>query len=419
MYYFVLSFTYKNIDISIRERLSIGQDKQNDFLKQCIKNKNIIEIFVLSTCNRVDFFVYTNDTRECKITLENILSEYCNINIDSIRSFATSYKQDDAIYHTFCVASALDSLVVGESQIVGQFKDAFKFAYKNKYANKALKHLMHYAIKCGAKVRNSTKLGSGSLSISSVAVKKAKQLTPKNAGVLVIGAGKMGMLAIAHLLKSYSDITLCNKSIQNAKNAIDSKDKYKNINILEYEKLKDKINDYELVFCATSAPGAIITKDMLSYHKNKQPRYWFDLALPRDISDDIYKSANKYNLSVYSVDDLKDEINTNSQQKEKNAKRAIKIVSEELNNFKIWLKNLTLEPILKDLYLQNEKIAKTKIQKAIKKGHIQNINDVQNLEKLTIDINKKIFHNFSKQLRKNKISQSKIEFIKQLFSNYE
>ena len=259
MYYFVLSFTYKNIDISIREKLSIEQKEQGAFLDKCKQNEHISEIFLLNTCNRVDFFAYTNDTRACQVALEKTLSEYCGIDEESICSLAVSYFKDDAIYHTFNVASALDSLVVGESQIVGQLKDAFNYAKANNYAGEALQNLVKYAIKCSAKVRDKTQLGSGSLSISSVAVKRAKKLASNKANVLVVGAGKMGMLAIAHLLKTYDDITLCNKSIQNAKNAINSKGKYKNIKILEYDKLSQSINDYELVFCATSASFALFS----------------------------------------------------------------------------------------------------------------------------------------------------------------
>jgi glutamyl-tRNA reductase len=355
------------------------------------------------------------------MSLKAIISDYCDISNEVVSNFATSYKQDEAIYHTFCVASALDSLVVGESQIVGQLKDAFKYAHNNGYASKALKNLITYAIKCGAKVRDKTKLGSGSLSISSVAVKNAKQLIVKNnnVNVLVIGAGKMGMLAISHLSKSNFNISLCSRNIQNAKDALQKKSnkkEYQNINIIPYSDLNNVLNQYILIFSATSANEAIISKDMLKQHANKANRYWFDLALPRDISDDIYKCSNSYNLKVYSVDDLSNYINENSAKKEKSAKQALKIVSKELISFKIWLRNITLKPLLKNIYVQNEQIAKQKLNQAIKKGYIVNKDkNIENTSKLIDTINKRVFHNLSTYLKKNKISQNKIEFVQHLF----
>jgi glutamyl-tRNA reductase len=221
------------------------------------------------------------------------LSLHSNISKDDLFEKADIYENDSAIYHIFAVASSLDSLVVGETQIAGQLKDAFKFSLEKGYCGQKLSRVINFASKCAAKVRTATHLGIGSVSVASVAVVQAKQIFKDSiqTTALVIGAGQMSELAARHLLKNGFNVILCSRNLKKAgilAHSIISDgngESYEpsRIDVQPYENLQNLLNSTELLITATSAPYPIITADMVKpFHKT---RHWFDIALPRDIDD--------------------------------------------------------------------------------------------------------------------------------------
>ncbi|MFV0481197.1 MAG: glutamyl-tRNA reductase [Campylobacteraceae bacterium] len=282
MQYMTISFTHKNTDIKIRERLSFSnEEKLRSFQKMLISHEGINEVIVLSTCNR---FEIISSVKECENTLDfmlRTLSHVSSIDKEELENRADIYEGNGAIHHLFSVGSSLDSLVVGETQIAGQLKDAYKFSYENNFCAQKLSRAMHHCFRCAAAVRSSTDISKNPVSVSSVAVAKAKELLGSLEGVtaVVVGAGEMSELAIKHLLNNNADIILVNRS---EKDACELEEKFGTpIKTASFFDLKELINKYRLVFSATSAPHTIITNSMIE--KREYERYFFYIAVPRDI----------------------------------------------------------------------------------------------------------------------------------------
>lgn len=402
MEYIVISFTHKNTDIATREKLAFNNEiEKESFLKNIIKEPTINEAILLSTCNRIELIINTSNSKEAsKVGIENF-SNHSTLEIEELYNRADIYENESAIHHIFTVASSLDSLVVGETQIAGQLKDAFKFSIEKNFSGQNLSRVLHYAFKCAARVRNATQLGSGSVSVASTAVAQAKQLYKDTKGVraLVIGAGEMSELACRHLLKYGFNVVICSRNIKKARILAHSiisdgnGNEYSpdQIEIRPYEELETLLNSMRLMITATSAPYPIIRKEMVK--EFEYTRNWFDIALPRDIEDIEFE-----NLNIYSVDDLQCIVDENMELRASQAKEAYSIVGKMTQEFFTWLQTLSVEPVIKDLHLKSEEIINKKIQNALKK-HFIKAEDEENIKKLCQTVMAEFLHHPTTKLR--------------------
>lgn len=402
MEYLVISFTHKNTDIATREKIAFNNDVEKVvFLKQILSKEVINEAILLSTCNRIELLISTYNSKESKkIAIDNFAS-HSLLSTDELFNRADIYDNESAIHHIFTVASSLDSLVVGETQIAGQLKDSFKFSIDKGFSDQKLSRVIHYAFKCAARVRNVTQLGSGSVSVASTAVAQAKQLYKNRDGVkaLVIGSGEMSELACRHLLKYGFDIIICSRNIKKARIIAHSiisdgnGEEYDadRIEVRPYEELNLLLNTMELIITATSAPYPIIRQEMIQEVDFK--RHWFDIALPRDIGNIV---ANE--LNIYSVDDLQCLVDENMALRASQAKEAYSIVGSMTKDFYHWLSTLSVEPVIKELYLKSDKIIEKKLQDAINKNFIRT-EDQENIKKLCQTIMSEFLHNPTKKLK--------------------
>ena len=393
MSYLVISFSHKNIDIKMREKLAFNGDEDKDrYLKQILENEHTKEAVVLSTCNRVEIVTRSSNIKNSAKNIIEKLASYSGLDFDTLYERADIYDNDGAVHHLFSVASALDSLVIGETQIVGQLKDAFRFSQAKGHCSTNITRVMHYAFKCAANVRNATSLGTGSVSVASTAVAKAKDIIGNTKGVkaLVIGAGEMSELTIKHLLSSGFDVVLTSRDLKKAQILADTFDT--NVSVEPYSELSNLLSRIPVMITATSAPYPIITKE--NAPSSSIARYWFDIAVPRDIDENISLSG----LEIFSVDDLQDIVNENMSLRAEQAKMAYSIVSRMSMEFFEWLKSLEIEPVVKNLYLKGEEIIDKKVKNAIKKGFIK-ADEEENIRKLCQTVITEYLHNPSKQLK--------------------
>lgn len=393
MSYLIISFSHKNIDIKMREKLAFGSDEDKDrFLKQILENQHTKEAVLLSTCNRVEIITRSSNIKISAKDIIEKLAFYSKVDFDMLYDRADIYDNDGAVHHLFSVASALDSLVIGETQIVGQLKDAFRFSQAKEHCSTNIVRVMNYAFKCAANVRNATSLGTGSVSVASTAVAKAKEIIGNTKGVkaLVIGAGEMSELTIKHLLSSGFDVILTSRDIKKAQNLASSFES--NVAVEPYSELSSLLSQIPVMITATSAPYPIITKD--NAPSSSINRYWFDIAVPRDIDENI----SLHGLEIFSVDDLQDIVNENMSLRAEQAKTAYGIVSRMSMEFFEWLKSLEIEPVVKNLYVKGETIIDKKVKNAIKKGFI-NAQDEENIRKLCQTVITEYLHSPSKRLK--------------------
>ncbi|MCG3700608.1 glutamyl-tRNA reductase [Aliarcobacter butzleri] len=393
MSYLVISFSHKNTDIKLREKLAFNSDEDKDrFLKLILENDITKEAILLSTCNRVEIITRSLNIKQSSKDIIEKLATYSKVDFDVLYDRADIYDADGAVHHLFSVASALDSLVIGETQIVGQLKDAFRFSQAKGYCSLNITRVMHYAFKCAAQVRTATSLGTGSVSVASTAVSKAKDIIGNTKGVkaLVIGAGEMSELTVKHLIASGFDVTIISRDTKKAQNLASTFEVH--VNVEPYDKLTQLLITTPIMITATSAPYPIITKE--NAPSSNINRYWFDIAVPRDIDENISMS----NLEIFSVDDLQDIVNENMSLRAEQAKTAYGIVSRMSLEFFEWLKSLEIEPIVKNLYLKGNEIIDKKVKNAIKKGFIDS-KDEENIRKLCLTVITEYLHNPAKQLK--------------------
>lgn len=390
MHYLNISFSHKNSTLEIREKLTYKDDLA---LKACLAKLNsgesINESVLISTCNRMEVLCSCSDIAMATQHIFEMLAARSGISIEELEGRADIYDDSSAIHHLFSVASSLDSMVVGETQIAGQLKDAFRFSYDNGFCGQKLARAMHNAFKCAAKVRNATDISSKPVSIASVAVAKLKSVLESVEGkkALVIGVGEMSEITAKHLSSNGADVYIMNRTKYKAQKLADEC----GVKVLDYSELPNAVNEFEILFSATSASEPIITDEIIK--QCDFDRYWFDMAVPRDIN---YHKGERINL--YVIDDLKNIVDENMSLREDGARKAHGIIGRSTVEFFEWLDTLNIEPMIKEIYEKAFEAAKAESDRVIKKGYIPKEYEAQ-IRKMSEQVMKRFLHQMSSKMR--------------------
>jgi len=393
MQYVVVSYSHKNTDIVVREKLAFPEEEEKrKALQAVLAVEGVNEAILLSTCNRVEFIVSTSNPSAALDAIFMTLHHHSGLTVEELEGRADVYEDEGAVHHIFAVASSLDSLVVGETQIAGQLKDAFRFAYENGFCSQKLARVIHFAFKCAAEVRNSTDISKSPVSVAGAAVSQAKEVMGGNLGGftgLVVGAGEMSRIVAQHLVASGCNVIIFNRSMERARAIADEVGE--RIDVEPFHALPEYINRYRLLFTATGAPHAVITDEMV------QPatfeRHWFDLAVPRDIDIISDKSVH-----VYAVDDLQTIVDTNLSMRQEQARKAYEIVGRYTIDFFRWLQTMMIDPLIKEIRLKAKEAALAEVERAVKKGFITP-ESRENVERLVHNAFKKFLHDPTVKLR--------------------
>jgi len=393
MRYLVVSYSHKNTDITVREKLAYNDENaKRNAMKDILAVEGANEVILLSTCNRVEFLISASNTSLVLDEVFMTLHRHSGLGVEELEGRADVYEDEGAVHHIFAVASSLDSLVVGETQIAGQLKEAFRFAYENGYCGQKLARVIHFAFKCAAEVRNTTDISKSPVSVASAAVAQAKEIMGGNLGGftgLVVGAGEMSRIVAQHLVASGCNVILFNRSMERAK--MIAEEIGERIDVEPFHALEEFINRYRLLFTATGAPETIITDEMVQPAQFQ--RHWFDLAVPRDIDVIADKSVR-----IYAVDDLQSIVDSNLALRREQARRAYEIVGRYTQEFFKWLQSLMIDPLIKAIRLQAKEAALAEVKRAVKKGFIPPETEA-NVERLVHNAFKKFLHAPTKKLR--------------------
>ena len=413
MYYQIVSFSHKSCDQSMREKLAFSNDEEKKvFLDQLVGFEFVYEAFVISTCNRVDIVMATRDNFSSYHAVLGLMSQKSELNFYELKTNAQRYDDEVAVEHIFSVVSSLDSLVIGESQITGQVKDAFRFSHQNGTAGRKLNRVLSYAVKCAAEVRNATNISQNPISIASVAVAQAHKLLGDNIqGMkgIVVGAGDMGVLAAKHLLRVGCDVVLIGRDLEKTQAVADSLGE--NVKADTIDTLAKYINRYRLLFSATSSKETVITREMIE--NETLPRHWFDMAIPRDIEDmDLDK------LHLFRIDDLRNISNDNHALREEHAVRAAEIVAKYKDEFYAWLRALSIEPVIKQMRENVSESIDKEMSRAIQKGFVPAEHE-DNMRKMAEQMFKRFLHDPTQNLRHSSVENKNancIEAVKRMFN---
>ena len=378
--YFIISFNYRNSDVVLRSKIS--QLKLEDFA-------SFKEVIYLQTCNRVEIIF------DKKVDL-NILYDEVFYKVITPEDFlkAEIYEDLEAVEHIFKVASSLDSMVVGETQITGQLKDAFMEAYEKHFIAQNLTRLIHFSFKCAKKIRNQTQISSEPVSVASIAVRKAKEELNDLSGfsAIVVGVGDTARIVCKNLIKDGVNIILVNRTVENAFTLKEELGDEVNIDVHSIEFLPKLINNYRLLFSATSAPCAIIKKEHIKLKNFK--RIWFDLAIPNDIEE-----IDDESIKIIRVDDLKEISENNLKKRQKEVESANEVIKKCVKEFESYLQSVSIEPVIKFLQDKAKECSKRALKQAVKKHYIPKEVE-EDVEKILHNAFKRFLHHPNLTLRK-------------------
>jgi len=393
MYYQVMSFSHHHCEQAMREKLAfVNEEEMTQMLNQLVEFDFIHEVFIVSTCNRVEIVLATGDNFSSYHTVLGLMSQKSSLNFYQIKELVRRFDDEEAVEHIFSVVASLDSLVIGESQITGQVKEAFTISHKNGTAGRKLNRVISYAIKCAAQVRNETQISQTPISISSVAVAQAHKLLGENMigmTAVVIGAGEMAVLAVKHLLRAGCDVVMLGRDKEKVEHIAQALGE--NVKAESLDKLGKYLNRYRLVFSATSSKEPIITKKLIE--NEALPRLWFDMAIPRDIEDmEVEK------LQILRIDDLRAISHNNHAMREEQAVKASEIVEQYTQDFYDWLRALSVEPVVKQMRERVSAAIEKEIQRALKKGFIPSGYEA-NMRKMAEQMFNRFLHDPTHNLR--------------------
>ncbi|NPA10871.1 MAG: glutamyl-tRNA reductase [Epsilonproteobacteria bacterium] len=398
--YFVVSFNYRNSDVTLRGKLA--ELRLEDF-------KDFKEVLVLSTCNRFEaVFDKKWDINELydKVFYKVITPE------EMIK--AEIYEGDEAIEHIFKVSASLDSMVVGETQITGQLKEAFYEAYEKHFISQNLTRLIHFSFKCAKKVRNQTNISAEPVSVASIAVRRAKEELKDLSGfsAVVVGVGDTARIVCKNLIKEGVNIILVNRTVENAIALKEELGDEVNIDVHPLDMLPKLINNYRLLFSATASPYPVITNEFIKPTKFK--RLWFDLAIPRDIEE-----VECSDIKIIKVDDLKEVSERNKQKREKEVLAANELIKKCVDEYKKYLNSVSIEPVIKFMQDKAKECAMQSLENAIKKKYIPAEYE-EEVEKILHNAFKRFLHHPNITLRKMAQSAEAdifVSVIKRLFGD--
>lgn len=348
MHFVAVGLNHKTAPVEIREKLAFSGDKLKAGLEALLAREHISEAVILSTCNRTEIYAYTVGTPQTG--LAEIKDFLAGTGDGSIAFDNHLYTLTDleVIYHLFKVVSSLDSMILGEAQILGQVKNAFHQGLEYGAVSTHLTRLFRQAVEVGKRVRTQTEIGESAVSISYAAVELARKIFGELAGrtVLVIGAGEMSELTVktlaAHGIQS---ILVANRTHARAQELAV---KFHG-SAVDYDALTDNLAKADIIISSTGAPHSVINLGMVKTAmkiRRNRPLFLIDIAVPRDIEENIHSLDNVY---LYNIDDLENVVEANLAKRELQVGRAEAIIAEEIEKFSQWLSSRQVVPLIKAL----------------------------------------------------------------------
>lgn len=407
----LVGVNHKTTPVEIRERLAFSRGEIEASLERLVGRPEIIENIILSTCNRVEIYARVNDAAKGVRCLKEFICDYHGVGSGDLDKYFYSYRDERAVEHLFRVSSSLDSMVLGEAQILGQVKDAYNTARALRSTGMVLNQLFEKAFNVAKKVREETGIADRGVSISSAAVELARKIFEdlENRSVMLVGTGEMAELAAARLISyGVKTVYVAGRTYERAASLA----KTLNGCALDFNAFKEEMRKADIVITSTASPKFIIKKDMVerAIHRRKnKPIFFIDVAVPRDIEPEVNDLENAY---LYDIDDLQDVVAANVKEREKEAENAMELIQNEVAKFNNWVVSLDAVPTIVEIRGRAESIRKKELEKALKKMEPISEQDRKTLHLTTQSILNKIFHKPTINLKKQAQSQEGHVYLK-------
>ncbi|MBE3569279.1 MAG: glutamyl-tRNA reductase [Bacillales bacterium] len=418
MHIIVAGLHYKTAPVEIRERLTFDENDLDEALRTLKNKKSILESVILSTCNRTEIYAVVDQIHTGRYYIKEFLSEWFQIEMDEFTPFLFIYEEEGAVEHLFKVTCGLDSMIVGETQILGQVRDSFLQAQHSEATGTIFNQLFKQAVTLAKKAHSKTEIGANAVSVSYAAVELAKKIFGSLNGkhILILGAGKMGELALKNLQGSgATKATVINRTFEKAASLAE---RFSGT-ARELGDLQSALLEADILISSTGSNDFVISKEMIygiAQMRNGRPLFMVDIAVPRDIDPEIHTLENVF---LYDIDDLEGIVEANLAERKKAAEKIMIMIEEEISEFHEWLNMLGVVPVIRAL--RKKALA---IQAETMKSMERKLPDLTDRERKIINKHTKSIINQllkdpilqAKELAGQKGAKEKLEFFTKIFN---
>ncbi|MDX2451729.1 glutamyl-tRNA reductase [Desulfosarcina sp.] len=396
----LLGLNHKTAPVDVRECIAFTAEETDRALVMLRGNPTIGESVLFSTCNRIELLMAVDERDAAVRIAKAFIAEFKKVPLSQFENALYQYVGDEAVRHTMQVAASLDSMVVGEPQILGQMKEAYRKATVEKTSGVILNKLLHRTFMVAKKVRTETGIGGHAVSISYAAIELGKKIFGDLEGkrIMLIGAGEMAELAVDHLIRNRAGtITVANRTFSSG---VELANRFRG-KAIKFEEIIDCISDVDIVISSTGAPEYVLQKNQIkAAMKSRRNRslFFIDIAVPRDIDPAINRINNAY---VYDIDDLKGIVDENIDDRNREAVKAHRIIDEAVIGFHQWVDTLKVVPTIVSLRGKVETMARQELEKTLVSLNHLSESDKRAIQRMTGALVNKILHEPTDYLKKD------------------
>ena len=398
MHLTLVGLSHKTAPVEIREKLDLPAHRQPDALSALTSSDEVAEVVVLSTCNRTEVYAVTATQDGGVDAVIEALCGFHELDRAEIAPYLYMSHGEDAVRHLFRVVSSLDSMMVGEAQILGQAKEAYDHAFEHGSAGRVFNRLFRQSFEVGKRVRTETAIGESAVSISYAAVELARKVfdTLEGRTILILGAGKMSELTAKHLVsKGVHKVLVANRTYERA---VELAERFEGEPI-RYHDLFLRMREVDIVISSTGAPHHVVTRSdvaEVAKHRHGRPLFLIDIAVPRDIEPQANEVRDVF---LYDIDDLNGVVESNLGERMREARRAEVIIEEEIATFEHWLQSMEVVPTIAEVRARAEVIRAEELQRALRRLEGLSEKELATVEALTQSIINKLLHEPTARLK--------------------
>jgi glutamyl-tRNA reductase len=413
----LLGVNHKTTPVEIRERMALS-DGYEQPLTALKKIEACRECYLLSTCNRVELLLVAEPSSQL---IDEVLAFLFGdrISKEQCREYLYIHYDREAIHHLFMVAASLDSMIVGEAQILGQLKEAYRYAAQFGCTGPLLNRLLHKAFSVAKRVRTETAIGSSAVSISYAAVQLARKIfgNLRDKKVLLIGAGEMAELAAEHLVgQGVSEVVVANRTLSRAMELA----KRFHGRAVSFDELLGQLEKVDIIISSTGSPTTILHQEevrpVMRTRRNR-PLFFIDIAVPRDLDPGLNELDNVY---LYDIDDLSSVVEMNRSERDREAVKATRIVDEVTLTFERWLEGMSVTPTIQALRRKADSIWRAELAKTLPRLQSLSEQEIKTLEMMLSATTSKMLHDPLTYLKGESCggrdnSEAKIDMVRTIF----
>ncbi|KRF00429.1 glutamyl-tRNA reductase [Paenibacillus sp. Soil766] len=385
MHIIAVGLNYRTAPVEIREKFAFSDQDLPKAIAELKETKSILECVIVATCNRTEIYAVVDRPQLCSHYLTHFLERWFHVTKDQFQKHLYTYENEKAIEHLFRVTTGLDSMVIGETQILGQVRDAFLASQQLKATGSYFNTLFKQAITLAKKAHSETGISNNPVSISYAAVELGKRIFGSyvNKTIMIIGAGKMSELTVKHLYANGANkVIVVNRTLERA---MDLAGKFSGV-ACTLEDMPQYLPEVDIIISSTGAPGYVLTKkDIQTYvqKRKSRPLFMMDIAVPRDLDPGI---SGLPNVFLYDIDDLENIVDKHLQERKKEAAKIEIMITSEIAAFEQWTKTLGVSPLISALQTKANQIHEETMENMLNKLTDLDEREIKVIRKLTKSI---------------------------------